>query len=292
MIEREFIRNKIKNLNIRARIQETLKKTAGCGGIYVEKTPLGEKITIHTVRPGLVIGRGGETIKKLTNLLKSYYKLDNPQIEVIEITEPFLNPYTVAKRIADDLERFGPSRFKSIGYRALGNIMRSGAMGAEIIIAGRGVPSSRSRSWRFYKGYMKKSGDVSAELPTAIERANLRTGAVGVKVRIMPPNMKLPDKINIYSDTVVEEIEEVPKKGEAKPEEAKAETEKQETPKETAKPKDLSDKSKGIAKKPATKKTKVKVTKKKPTEKKAPAKKKASQTSKKPAEPTALEAKK
>jgi small subunit ribosomal protein S3 len=215
MIEREFIKTKIKNLKIKDKINTVVTKGAGCGSIVIEKTPLGEKIIVDTLRPGLVIGRGGETIKRLTTELKSKYKLENPQIEVRQILKPNLVAASVAKRIADEMERFGPQRFKSMGYRALGNIMREGAMGAEIVISGRGVPSQRSKTWRFYAGYLKKCGDIAInKVDKAIERVNHRSGAKGVVVKIMLPDTFIPDRITVQPADVkevkVEELKEVP----------------------------------------------------------------------------------
>ena len=279
MIEREFIKNKIKNLRVRNRINKVVTKSAGCGLITIEKTPLGEKIIIDTVRPGLVIGRSGETIKKLTAELKSRYGLENPQIEVREILKPSLVAATVAKKIADDMERFGPRRFKSAGYRALNNILKEGAMGAEIKISGRGIPSQRSKTWRFYGGYLKKCGDIAvSKIDTAIERANLRSGSVGVVVRIMLPNTFIPDRIKITEPVVkVEEVKEAPKELEEEKKEEKK-LEKKEATKPAAKkaePKKAAEKK--PAKKAEPKSAPAKVTRKvtksaKPTAKKAPAK--------------------
>ena len=66
MIEREFIKTKIKNLRIRQRINDVVTKSAGCGNITIEKTPMGEKIIVDTVRPGIVIGRGSKVWGKVT----------------------------------------------------------------------------------------------------------------------------------------------------------------------------------------------------------------------------------
>nr|AJS13266.1 30S ribosomal protein S3, small subunit ribosomal protein S3 [uncultured archaeon] len=163
MIEREFIREKTKYLKVKEHINLKLDKAAGVGRITIERTPMGEKIIIDAVKPGLVIGRGGQTISALTTVLKEKFKLENPQIEVHEIVIPAKYASVVAKKIAADLERFGPARFKAIGYRSLSDIMNAGALGAEITISGRGVPSSKARKWRFPIGYMKKSGQIALE---------------------------------------------------------------------------------------------------------------------------------
>jgi len=208
MIEREFIKEKVKYLKAKEYIQKVIPKSAGIGKITIEKTPMGEKVTIDTVKPGLIIGRGGKTIADLTTTLKIKFGMENPQIEVREITNASLSAEVVASRIAGDLERFGPSRFKAIGYKALNDIMNAGALGAEIKIGGRGVPGSRAQSWRFPQGYMKKCGQIAMEeVNIAMVPANLRTGTVGVQVMIMPPSIRLPDRIRLKDAAEIKEAE-------------------------------------------------------------------------------------
>tara|TARA_Y100000310_G_scaffold345610_1_gene467277 strand:- start:783 stop:1520 length:738 start_codon:yes stop_codon:yes gene_type:complete len=197
MIERKFIAEKVKEFLV----GDYMKKEMGAGkysSFEIKKTPLGEKVVIHTSRPGLIVGKKGENIKKLTRVLKSKFKMENPQVEVAEIVNPYLDAQNMAEQIVNILERFGPKRFKSTGYRTLQNIMDAGAMGAEILISGRGLPGARAKSWRFYAGYLKKSGDIAVSfVEYGLCKANLKSGTVGVKVKILPADVQLPDKIGI-----------------------------------------------------------------------------------------------
>ncbi len=198
MIEREFIKERVKYLKVKEYIDAQVGKPAGIGSINIEKTPLGEKIIVTASRPGIIIGRGGKTISDMTLALKTKFGLENPQIEVHEVENPNLSASIISRKIASDLERFGPSRFKAIGYRALQDAMRAGSLGIEIRIAGRGVPGSRAQAWRFPAGYMKKSGQIALEdVDIAIAPSNLRSGTVGIQVRLMPPTIKMPDRIKI-----------------------------------------------------------------------------------------------
>src|SRR3989344_5753479 len=206
MIEREFIKEKTKYLKIKEYIDSVIGSAAGVGKIIVEKTPLGEKILVYAVRPGLIIGRGGTMIQELTVTLRNKFKLDNPQIEVTELENPNLSAAVMSKKVAADLERFGSSRFKAIGYRTLMQIMKSGALGAEIMISGRGVPGARANSWRFPAGHMKKSGQVALEQIDHVKTgANLRSGTVGIQVRIMHPDIYQPDIIKIIEGVHIPE---------------------------------------------------------------------------------------
>ena len=197
MIERQIIAQKVKEQQIKEFIYGYLNKSS-YSHTEIQRTPLGERIVIYTSRPGLVVGRGGSNIVDLTRLLKDKFGLENPQIEVSEIENPSLNAQSVAKRIVSLFERFGPKRFKSIGYKVLESMISAGALGAEIVISGRGVPSSRAKSWRFKAGYLKKSGDIAQNyVDKGYVPANLRSGVIGVRVSILGPEVMLPDKISL-----------------------------------------------------------------------------------------------
>ncbi|OYT36359.1 30S ribosomal protein S3 [Candidatus Pacearchaeota archaeon ex4484_71] len=185
-------------------VREKIKKEIGKGKVSevrIEYTPVGEKIIISTHKPGLVIGRGGAKIDELTRMLKFKFKLENPHIEIDEITVPELDAQLVADDIALGLERFGPLKFKVIAYRSLQRIMRAGAMGAEIRLSGK-LPSSRSRSWRFSQGYLKKTGDSSKAVDRAQAKAQTKPGTVGVKVSILRPDAILKDRIKIDEELI------------------------------------------------------------------------------------------
>lgn len=227
MIERQFFARKIKEQQIEEFISSNLDK-AGYSHTEILRTPLGEKIIIYTSRPSLIVGRKGANIKELTEVLKKKFSMENPQIEVSEIDTPNLNAKSVAKHIIHTFERFGPKRFKSIGYKSLQDIMDAGALGAEIVISGRGVPSSRAKSWRFKTGYLKKSGYVAESLvKKGYATAHLKSGSVGVKVTILTPDIRLPDKI------ILQEA----KKELEKPKEQKQESEAKQEPSKQQKPK-------------------------------------------------------
>ncbi|MBT4804773.1 30S ribosomal protein S3 [Candidatus Woesearchaeota archaeon] len=218
MIEREFIAQKTKEYYIKKFVGTKLDK-AGVSSIRLKKIPLGEKIIIETSRPSLIVGSKGANIKELTRALKKEFKLENPQIEINEVKNIFLDPAIVAERIAYSLERFGSARFKGIGHKTLENVMTAGALGVEIIISGK-IPSTRARNWRFYQGYLKKCGDVAIHgVKHAQTSALLKSGIIGIKVSIMPPDIVLPDHIEILEEAeqVVEEItEKKDKKGKKK----------------------------------------------------------------------------
>lgn len=203
MIERKIIKDKLTEFMIGEYVASSLDRV-GLSHTQVHKTPLGEKVTIHCARPGLVVGSKGSNIKRMTKALKSKFNLENPQIEIEEVTNQDTSAALVAEYIAGTLERFGSGGFKGVGYRAMDNAIRGGALGIEILISGK-VPSQRAKTWRFYMGYLKKCGDVATQVDTAYSIARLKTGVVGIQVRIMPSTLQLPDRVELRSSLIVEE---------------------------------------------------------------------------------------
>lgn len=216
MIERKFVSEKVKEYQVQQYIEKTLENV-GHSHTKLTKTPLGEKIIIFASRPGLVVGKKGENIKKLTTTLKKRFNLENPQIEISEVEQPNLDAQIVAERIASTIERFGIQKFKSVAHKTMQEVMGAGALGVEIRISGK-VPSARAKSWRFARGYMKKCGDIAIkEVRRACAKATLTAGVVGVKVAIMPPDLVLPDDIKVREEpAAVPEKEEKPNRSSEK----------------------------------------------------------------------------
>jgi len=212
MMEREFVTQKIKEFQIQEFIDKTLGNV-GHSHTIMKKTPMGEKVIIYASRPGLVVGRRGSNIKDLTKLLKKNFNLENPQVEISEVDNIFLDANIVAEKIVSSLERFGTNRFKGIGHKMMEKVMESGARGIEVIISGK-VPGARARSWRFYMGYVKKCGDAAQmAIRKATKGAQLKPGTVGIRVSIMPPNVRLPDDIRpreVVEAVVTEKVEVAP----------------------------------------------------------------------------------
>jgi small subunit ribosomal protein S3 len=205
MEERTTVKFKKDEFKVRQSIKDDIGK-GKVSKVIIEYTPVGEKIIVSTHKPGLVIGRGGEKIQELTEMLKKEYKLENPHIEIDEITEPDLDAQLVADDIALGLERFGPLKFKVLSYRALQRIMKAGALGAELRISGK-LPSSRAKSWRFAQGYLKKTGDSAKVVDYAQAKAETKPGTVGIKVSILKPDAVLKDRITV-DEKLVEKLKQ------------------------------------------------------------------------------------
>jgi small subunit ribosomal protein S3 len=193
MDEKKFVGFKKNELSVKNYIKSDLGK-GKISAVNIEHTPVGEKIVVATSRPGQVIGKRGEKIEELTKVLKKGYKLDNPHIDIREIKDARLDAQLVADEIATQMERQGSLKFKIIAYRMLQDIMRAGALGAEIVMSGL-LPSERAKSWRFSQGYLKKTGEPAKVVDRAMAQAVNSMGVSGIKVSILPPNAHIHDKI-------------------------------------------------------------------------------------------------
>jgi len=204
-IVKRFITESIKKTEIDEFLQKKLER-AGYGGVDISKTPLGTHVVIYAMRPGLVIGRGGETIKDLATTLEENFNISNPQISVSEIEVPEFNAYVVASRIASALQR--GVHFRRAGFWALNQVMDAGALGAEIVISGK-LRTERARFEKFRAGYFPRCGDAALKyMKKAEAHVQLKPGIIGVRVKIMPPDAQFPDKIQITEELPPEEIEE------------------------------------------------------------------------------------
>jgi small subunit ribosomal protein S3 len=229
MIERKFVAERMKEFQVHEYVGEFLENV-GYSKTKLVKTPLGEKVIVFASRPGLIVGRKGANIKMLTKSLKGRFNLENPELEIAEVPLPSLDADIIAEKIASFLERFGTQKFKAIGHKIMVEVMGAGALGIEIKISGK-VPSSRAKTWRFYQGYLKKSGDVAVSMVRkSHKQAQLKTGIVGIRVSIMTPDTKLPDDISVLSKEQLAEaqgkVDAAQQKEEKKEEDAAASTEK------------------------------------------------------------------
>jgi small subunit ribosomal protein S3 len=222
-IVKRFITEAIKRTEIDEFLQKKLDR-AGYGGVNLSKTPLGTHVVVYAMRPGLVIGRGGETIKELATVLEENFKISNPQISVSEIEVPELNAHVVASRVASALQR--GIHFRRAGFWALGQVMDAGALGIEIVISGK-LRTERARFEKFRAGYFPRCGEPALRnTREAVAHVQLKPGIIGVRVKLMPPDAVFPDKIKIITElppseeTAVEVSQEkVPEKAEEKIEE-------------------------------------------------------------------------
>lgn len=208
--EHQFIENGLQRSQIDEFFADELGR-AGYGGMDVAKTPMGTQIVLKAEKPGMVIGKGGKNIRKVTTQLEERFDLDDPQIDVQEVDEPDLNARIVADRLANALERGW--YFRKAGHTTIDRIMEAGALGAEIVLSGK-VTGARSRVEKFNRGYIKHNGEPAESIVDEGQGvAVMKLGTIGVTVKIIPPGAELPDDFEIAEDADVEPVEQAAETG-------------------------------------------------------------------------------
>jgi small subunit ribosomal protein S3 len=191
-------------------------RRAGFGGLDIQRTPMGTRVTLLSERPGLVIGRKGGAIKSLTDAVERQFRFDNPQIEVQEVANPSLNAQIMAEKLANALERGW--HFRRAGHSTVRRIMEAGGKGCLVIIAGK-LTGQRHRTEKFKAGHIKYCGEPrNLWMDRGFAIAKLKPGVIGVTVEIMNPLAKLPDEIEVKAGVpaaavvvpAVEPLPEVP----------------------------------------------------------------------------------
>ncbi len=179
------VRNIMKNFARNAELDEFLRVQigdAGYGGAEVQKTPVGTRITIFVTRPGLVIGRRGVGIRALTEQIEKKFELQNPQVSVLEIEVPELDPQVMCNKIAHLVSR--GTAFRRAALWTMNSIMGAGAMGAEISISGK-LRSERAHHEKYRDGVVPKSGETAKRIVReAKQDVLLKMGLYGIKVKI------------------------------------------------------------------------------------------------------------
>lgn len=194
-IKKYFIEQGIKKVAVDEYLASKFWR-AGYAGVDIIKTPLGTRVIIYALRPGLIIGRKGQALKTIQTILEKVFGIENPQITVVEVENPDINARVVAANIALALER--GIHFRRAAFIALRRVLAAGALGCEIVISGKLV-AERSRYEKLKAGKVYKSGDQSLRLvDRAVAHVLLKPGMYGVEVLITRPGMTA-DYIEILS---------------------------------------------------------------------------------------------
>jgi small subunit ribosomal protein S3 len=216
-IERKFVNDGYVKASMDEYFAEQLSR-AGYGGMELNRTPMGTQIIIYSEKPGMVIGKAGKVIRKLTRDVATKYNLENPQIDAQEVKRPELNAQMMASRLAASIERGW--YFRKAGHNTIRAVMNAGALGCEVIISGK-LTGARSRVEKFVDGYIKHSGHpVEEVVDEGYAVAIKKLGTLGCKVRIIQPGVILPDSYRVKE---LSEIVEPAEKPALKPAEKPAE---------------------------------------------------------------------
>lgn len=190
-VTKYFIKDISRRLEIDEHLSQELKR-AGYSKVELTKSPVGTRVVIYAAKPGMVIGRRGQSIRDLTKLLEEKFGIENPQLSVATIEVPEQDPKVVASQVAQALQR--GVHFRRSAYWAIQRVIESGALGVEITIRGK-LTTERARYEKFRAGYLPRVGDpVLKNVRTAVVDVQLKQGLFGIKVRVLPPNLDFIDK--------------------------------------------------------------------------------------------------
>ena len=193
-IHNYFVKENARKAEIDEFLSQDLKR-AGYSKVEMTKTPLGTRVVVYAAKPGLVIGRRGQSIRDLTQVLEQRFGVTNPQISVATLEVPELDPKVVASQIAMALQR--GIHFRRAAYWALQRTIEAGAQGVEIIIRGK-LTTDRARYEKYKAGYLPSVGEaVDKIVRSAVVDTQLKQGLFGIRVRLLPRNATLPDKPTI-----------------------------------------------------------------------------------------------
>jgi small subunit ribosomal protein S3 len=153
---------------------------ASVSKIAIERTLKLVTITIHTARPGIIIGKGGQEVDKLKEELKKLTKKE-VQINISEIKRPELEASLVARNVASQIE--GRISFRRAIKTAIASTMRAGAEGIKILISGRVGGAEMARS-EMYKDGRIPLHTLRADIDYSLAEAHTTYGRIGIKVWI------------------------------------------------------------------------------------------------------------
>ena len=153
---------------------------ASVAKIIIERSVKMITITIHTARPGIIIGRGGQEVDKLKEELKKITSKE-VQINIYEIKRPELDAALVASNVARQIE--GKIAYRRAVKMAIASTMRMGAEGIKVLVSGRlnGAEMARSET---YKDGRIPLHTFRADIDYALAEALTKTGMIGVKTWI------------------------------------------------------------------------------------------------------------
>lgn len=187
----EYVNQLHQDIALRKVVREEAPR-AGVSRIEIERFPGKVKIFVHTAKPGILIGRKGENVKRMRAKLESMVgkKID---LEIVEIKSPDLDAYLVARNIADQLER--RISYQRAMKRAMQQTMRQGGEGIRIEVSGRLSGAEMARSVNMREGQVPRQ-TLRADIDYALAESLTTYGRIGVKVWI-------------YKGEVMPEVEEI-----------------------------------------------------------------------------------
>ncbi len=177
--KKDFAKYLDKDIRIREYLEKNFKN-AGIAKVEIERNAKKTEVVIHTSKPGVMIGHGGEEIEKLKKQL-SKVAGENVQISIADIKNVDLNAQLVADNIANQISN--RASFRMAQKRAIRNAMKAGAKGIKTSVSGRLGGADMARSEGYTEGTIPLH-TLRADVDYAMSEADTTFGKIGVKVWI------------------------------------------------------------------------------------------------------------
>ena len=192
----------LEDLKIRGEINKEYQgfSNAGIARIEIDRGTQDIVVNVHSARPGILIGRDGERVKRMRSRLEAV-TTKRVQLNVVEISQPELNAYLVARNIADQLQR--RVSYRRAMRQSAQRAMQAGAQGIKIIVKGRITGAEIARREKLMEGRVPLH-TLRADIDYDIAEAHTGMGSIGVKVWIYNGDVLPPPP-----EEVLEELETI-----------------------------------------------------------------------------------
>ncbi|MEW6528933.1 MAG: 30S ribosomal protein S3 [Candidatus Micrarchaeota archaeon] len=191
--EKKFIEEPLLQYEIMRFLEKQLDRN-DLANIDIQRTPVITRITLEVMNASKLTRRRSNIISRLTKALQDEFNIKDPQISVVEVKNPALEPKIVGRRAMKMMEMGKKAR--AVLHFLLSETLSNGAIGAEIVISGAMSRGSRAKRMRMVAGLIPKSGESTRLVREARVISVSKYGTIGIFVRIVPPGTVLPDRIN------------------------------------------------------------------------------------------------
>lgn len=193
MIEKYFVKQAFKKIDLERFFEKHFAK-AGFNSLSIIKTPMSTRLVVSVAKPGIAIGYSGKTIKGIGQIIEDKFGIKNPHIEIKSVEDADYNVKYIIQNIVNELEK--GINWKQVAFRAVKNLSELPIMGFELIFKGKMMSKGgRKQKYRFISGYLKVIGNQTKLLKETMASAYTKSGAIGVRLKLVPPNVIFPDKI-------------------------------------------------------------------------------------------------
>jgi small subunit ribosomal protein S3 len=197
-IRTKFIDDSVKKSMIAEFLEKELENVL-VANVTIQKSPIETRIYIEMLDPKRMISKRNKKLQELVNKIKKEFGIENPNISIVEVKEPWLEPRIIAKRAARAIEK--GEKIKAVLNKLMRLVMSANAMGVEIVASGKlGAKGSKARSIKVSAGFVPKAGHVAKYVGYYKYGALTKSGIIGISVRIARKELMKLIKPELYKE--------------------------------------------------------------------------------------------